>query len=267
MEVRLVQLDIAWEDRGENYRRAGAMLDAAPPPRGSLVVLPEMFATGFSLSPEKTAEAADGPTARFVSGLAVSRGVFVIAGFVEQADTGRGWNRAITVNPRGEVVSRYSKIHPFTMGGEKACIDGGNDVLVMDLGGARVSPFVCYDLRFPEIFRAAVRRGAEVMVVIANWPAPRESHWVTLLTARAIENQAYVLGVNRCGRDPNVPYPGRSLVIDPRGTIIADGGGAAGVVSATLDLAELRQRRKEFPVLADMHPGFVPGYLATPSTP
>jgi len=115
-----------------------------------------------------------------------------------------------------------------------------------------VAPFICYDLRFPELFRMAVRQGAQLYVVIANWPASRVHHWVTLLQARAIENQAYVVGVNRCGSDPKVAYAGRSLVVSPRGVILADAGGGERVLSAELDLAALQAYRAEFPVLQDM---------------
>jgi predicted amidohydrolase len=117
----------------------------------------------------------------------------------------------------------------------------------------KAAPFICYDLRFPEVFRAAARRGAEIFLVIANWPDRREQHWVTLLQARAIENLAYVVGVNRSGRDPEHVYPGRSMIIDPHGKILADAGGGEAVISAEIDPAEVRNWRRDFPALADMH--------------
>jgi omega-amidase len=120
-----------------------------------------------------------------------------------------------------------------------------------------VSPFVCYDLRFPEIFRNAIKKGAQVLTVIANWPEPREAHWLALLKARAIENQAFVIGVNRCGRDPKLAYSGRGQVIDPRGNVLADGGNAEGVFGAELDLASLAAYRKDFPALQDMRGGWL----------
>ncbi len=125
-------------------------------------------------------------------------------------------------------------------------------------GGFAVAPFVCYDLRFPEVFRVASRSGANLLVVIANWPAARGAHWLTLLAARAIENQAYGIGVNRCGRDPNAAYAGQSRILDPRGRVIAEAGGAVSVVEADLDLEALLTYRREFPVLADLDPRFLP---------
>src|SRR5439155_1088670 len=116
----------------------------------------------------------------------------------------------------------------------------------------RVAPFVCYDLRFPEIFRAAMQRGANLMVIIANWPSPRVEHWITLLRARAIENQTYVMGVNRCGNDPYLPYPGRSLIVDPRGNILSDAGDSQIVITADIELATVTEYRRELPFLNDM---------------
>jgi omega-amidase len=115
-----------------------------------------------------------------------------------------------------------------------------------------VAPFICYDLRFPEAFRVATRRGAQVLAVIANWPAAREGHWMTLLRARAIENQTFVIGVNRCGTDPNHTYSGRSQIIDPRGEILADAGSTEGLIHGRLDLQLLTAYRNEFPALRDM---------------
>jgi predicted amidohydrolase len=120
-----------------------------------------------------------------------------------------------------------------------------------DVEGWNVQPTICYDLRFPELYRATGVRGAELICVIANWPAARESHWLTLLKARAIENQAYVAGVNRCGRDPNVEYSGRSQIIDPRGEVVADAGSAETIIAAELDREALRAYRAKFPALND----------------
>ncbi|MEM7603581.1 MAG: nitrilase-related carbon-nitrogen hydrolase, partial [Verrucomicrobiota bacterium] len=114
---------------------------------------------------------------------------------------------------------------------------------------------ICYDLRFPELFRRATAGGAELIVVIASWPTVRMEHWLTLLKARAIENLAYVVGVNRCGSDPNVDYPGRSVVIDPFGEILADAGGEDGLVGVEIDLARVRDWRAEFPALKDLELG------------
>ena len=150
------------------------------------------------------------------------------------------------------LLVRYSKIHPFSYGGETEQYAAGKDVLTYRLGEFLVAPFVCYDLRFPEVFRHAVKKGAQLYTVIANWPEPREAHWLALLKARAIENQAFVLGVNRCGRDPKLAYSGRGQIVDPRGQVLADGGGSEGVFGAEIDLGSLLSYRKDFPALQDM---------------
>ena len=250
MRVHLVQLHLAWQDRPANHAVARAAVEAAKPGRGDLVVLPEMFCVGFSMDVAATHDA-NGETEAFVRQLAKEFEIHLIAGNVTKPDD-LGRNEALVADPAGEIVGRFHKLHPFRFAGEHQHFRGGDGVVVVDLPEARVAPFVCYDLRFPEVFRLAVKQGAEVMVVIANWPTPRVAHWLALLTARAIENQAYVIGVNRVGRDPKNDYPGRSVLIDPQGRVVLDAGDTAGVVAALLDLDELRAYRKRFPALTDV---------------
>jgi len=257
MYVAGVQLDIAWEDKVANHAKVRALVAAAKLPRGALVVLPEMFATGFSMNVAGIAEAPGGMTEAFFASLAMEQGVHVAGGVVVRAPDGRGLNQSLTVGPDGAVVARYSKIHPFSYAGETNHYAPGTETLTYAWGGASVSPFVCYVLRFPEIFRNAAKKGAQLLTVIANWPEPREAHWLALLKARAIENQAFVIGVNRCGRDSKLAYSGRGQVIDPRGDVLADGGNAEGVFGAELDLASLLAYRKDFPALQDMRSGWL----------
>ena len=136
---------------------------------------------------------------------------------------GRGRNEAVVFNPEGKLICRYAKIHPFSFGGESKHYAPGTEIVSFQWHDFVAAPFICYDLRFPEVFRIATRRGAHLIAVIANWPAKRVSHWVALLQALAIENQAYVVGVNRVGNDPKLGYPGRSLIVDPQGEIVAEG--------------------------------------------
>jgi predicted amidohydrolase len=157
----------------------------------------------------------------------------------------------VVTDPGGETVARYQKIHPFAPGKEGQHYAGGKSVVTFPCGPFTVAPFVCYDLRFPEIFRAGMQRGANLIVVIANWPTSRAGHWLTLLRARAIENQSYVLGVNRSGTDPFLPYPGRSLIVDYRGEQLAQGGDAEQVIAADVEIGPLLAYRRELPFLAD----------------
>ncbi len=217
------------------------------------MVLPEMFATGFSMNADATVEpeGASGATEQFLRHLAAETDAAVLGGLVARGEGAPPGNQALAVSPRGEILARYTKQRPFSLAGEDACYAAGSGTVVFDWGGFRIAPFVCYDLRFPELFRRAAIMGADLFVVIANWPARRGDHWLTLLQARAIENQACVIGVNRCGRDPRASYAGRSVVIDPQGVIIADAGGREDVVVAEIDPRWPARWREEFPALRD----------------
>jgi omega-amidase len=253
MKVFCVQLDIVWEDKPANYARVSALLERTAVPAGSLVVLPEMFATGFSLNAAVATEETPSKSEAFLQKLALAKRSFVVAGLVNTTHDGRAWNQAVIISPEGQRLGCYRKIHPFTLGGESACYTAGSELVSFKWEGLTVAPFICYDLRFPEVFRSAVRSGAQLYTVIANWPVKRQNHWLTLLQARAIENQAYVVGVNRCGVDPKYTYSGRSLVVDPHGTVLVDAGTEEGVVSADVDLGVVETWRKDFPALHDMH--------------
>jgi omega-amidase len=252
LNIACCQFDIVWEDKPANHRRVTELLRKACLPDGSLVVLPEMFSTGFSMNLASVAERTPSESEGFLSSLAQELGLFVLAGTVSQRVGGRGRNEALAFSPEGQLLARYAKIHLFSPGGEPDVIEPGTEIVSFRWQECVVTPFICYDLRFPEIFRAAIRCGTDVFAVIANWPAQRETHWVRLLQARAIENQAYVVGVNRCGADPAHAYSGRSLIIDPQGRAIAELGGEEGVISAEIDMAALEQWRQEFPALRDM---------------
>ena len=253
MKVVCCQLDVAWEDKFANYAKVRSMLEASKLTAGSLVVLPEMFSTGFSMNVSGIREESPSKTESFLSACAQDHEVVILAGWVTAASDGRGRNEAVVFAPEGTLVSRYAKIYPFTFGGESDHYVAGTEVVSFPWQEFIVTPFICYDLRFPEIFRKAVIRGAHLFVIIANWAAKREAHWITLLRARAIENQAYVVGVNRCGNDPRIAYSGRSLIVDPLGEILADAGDREGLVSADLELPKLMAWRNEFPALKDMH--------------
>ncbi len=267
VNVIALQLDIAWENKPANFDKVRRLLTAAAPAQDSLVVLPEMFATGFTMNTTAMAESYRGETEQFLSRAARAFGVCIVAGAAMRGRDGRVRNKALVFSPAGELLAFYAKMRPFTLGGEAECYAAGERPVVFRRGDWTITPFICYDLRFPEIFReATAAHQPHLFVVIANWQPRRIHHWVRLLQARAIENQAYVVGVNRVGRDPQFAYNGRSLIVDFHGEIIADAGEREGGVSAQLDSDALQEYRRALPFLADMRglprldfcPGFSP---------
>ncbi|MBI3849279.1 MAG: carbon-nitrogen family hydrolase [Verrucomicrobia bacterium] len=253
MNFVALQFDIAWENKSANFEKVRSLLTGSPPEKNSLVALPEMFATGFSMNADAIAEPYGGETEQFLASTAKEFGIYLVAGAAMRGRNGQARNKALVFAPAGELIAFYAKMRPFTPGGEPQHYVAGEAPIAFRWNDCAVAPFICYDLRFPEIFREAVAaHQPELFVVIANWPEKRIRHWVALLQARAIENQAYVVGVNRIGRDPYYRYSGRSLIIDPHGEIVVDADGRECCISAKLDLINLRKYREGLPFLADM---------------
>lgn len=253
MTVRVagVQMDIAWEDPPENMARADAHVADAAAAGARLVVLPEMFATGFSMN--SLAMAAHAPDVRvWVSAAAARHGVWILAGFAEPGSE-RPRNAATLYDPEGVEKLRYHKVHPFSLAREHEHFEGGTMLPTADVEGIRVTAVVCYDLRFPELFRARSDE-TDLFVVVANWPEPRRAHWQTLLRARAIEAQAYVLGVNRVGAGDRLSYVGDSVLLDPFGEALASAGTDAGVFAGDVDAGAVAAARAKYSFLADRRP-------------
>jgi predicted amidohydrolase len=265
MRAHLVQLSIAWHDKAANHERVAALLDKADVSPGDFVLLPEMFDTGFSFDVEATNDK-NGRTLEFLLELAEDLGVVVQGGRTVAAchsEQCAARNIMTAVAPSNKVLCEYTKIHPFSLGGEQTRFPGGSDVMVyahaVGVGGDTftIQPAICYDLRFPELFRAGLAKGADVIALGACWPAARASHWRALLIARAIENQAYVLGVNRVGADPDtaekpgLKYAGGSIVVSPRGEVVGELGAEEGVLSVEVDAKEIRRWREVFPAWKD----------------
>ena len=253
MNIAALQLDIEWENKPANFEKVRRLLGQSKVPAHSLVVLPEMFATGFSMNVEVVAEPYEGQTERLLSELAKEFGVYLIGGAAMRSKKGESRNKALIFGAAGERIGFYAKMRPFSVGGERDHYQAGEKPMTFRCGEWTVAPFICYDLRFPELFRcAASMHQPELFVVIANWPEKRITHWVRLLQARAIENQAYVVGVNRVGTDPSYSYNGRSVIVDYNGEITADAGTVERVIQARLDLEPLRKYRQGLPFLRDL---------------
>jgi len=253
MELMGVQFDIAWEQKAANFEKVRRLLREAAPERNSLVVLPEMFATGFSMNTNVIAESSGADTEQFLSSLAAELGIYLVGGAAIRGKDNKVRNKALVFGPDGKFLAYYAKMRPFAPGGELEHYTPGKQPIAFNWLESRVSPFVCYDLRFPEIFRqAAAEHRPEVFIVIASWPEKRIQHWVLLLKARAIENQAYVIGVNRIGKDPYYNYGGRSLIVDPHGEVVADAEGREGVIRGAYELPNLKKYREGLPFLNDL---------------
>lgn len=245
IKVTLLQTDIVWADPEANLRAAEALLDEH---RGAdLYVLPEMFSTGFATQPEGIAETRL-TSLRWMQAQAQARRC-ALCGSVATEEGGRYYNRFYFVYPDGS-ETHYDKHHLFTYGGEHLHFEAGHERVVVTYRGVRILLQVCYDLRFPVFSRN--RGDYDMAIYVASWPTVRLHAWTTLLHARAIENQCYVIGVDRTGNDPACSYSGGSEAIDPWGqTLVACQRDRVDAVTAEVDMDRLAEFRRQFPVLAD----------------
>lgn len=253
MRLAILQLDIAWEDKPRNFTRVRQLAREAAARAAEWLILPEMFATGFSMNEAATVEPKDGPTLRFLSELAAELRLGVVGTLVERGPGGAR-NTAVVIDPAGRMLGRYAKVQPFSYALEDRHYAAGDGPVEIEVGDFRIAPFICYDLRFPELFRVSSARGAQLLIVVANWPSSRIEHWTTLLRARAVECQAYVAGVNRCGSGGGLSYPGRSTVIDPLGEVLWEAGDQEGVEVVEIDAERVAQVREQLAFLSDMRP-------------
>ena len=254
MRVALVQMDIALAQPETNRAHAAALVRQAAA-GADLVMLPEMWTTGYAL-PELAGRLADQngePTGSFLAELARRHRVYLAGSHADERD-GKVYNTATLYGPDGRCLARYNKVHLVPMMDEHLYLTPGSELTVAEAGGVKAGLAICYDLRFPELFRTLALSGAELMLIPAEWPAQRLAHWRTLLQARAIENQCYVLGCNRVGKDANNGFPGHSLVVDPWGNILAEGGEGEEILRAELDLSQVAEIRSRIPVFRDRRP-------------
>lgn len=246
--VTLVQSDLAWEDPGKNVTSFSKKLDGIKE-QTDLIILPEMFTTGFTLNAEQLAEPVPGPTLKWMIKMAREKNANIV-GSIIVSEHNRYYNRLYWVYKNGEYVS-YDKRHLFRMADEHKVFTAGDKRLIVNLKGWNILPLVCYDLRFPVWARGA-KKDFDLIIYIANWPESRSSSWRILLPARAVENQAYGIGVNRVGKDgTGKAYRGDSVIFDPLGNIIRLETYNEIIFSEKLSYDKLERYRNKFPVWMD----------------
>jgi len=248
----MIQLNAAWHAKAKNYKKVENLVREAASHKCGIVVLPEMFNTGFSMDIDRIGEELLGETSQFLRRVAAEYQTAIVGGYPVFGTEGKGRNTAIVVDETGNVIATYYKMYAFAYAKEHINYDSGQSPVVFNIKGMSASVFICYDLRFPEVFRR-VARSVNCIFVIANWPSKRIAHWNTLLKARAIENQCFVIGVNRIGVDGNnLSYPGNSHAFSPSGINLCSGNSRDELVIADIDLSEVDKVRHEFPFLSDM---------------
>lgn len=250
MRIAALQSDIVWEDPEANFERLRPWIATAATAGARLLLLPEMYACGFSMATERIAEPVGGPSGEFLRQQAKEHGLWIAGSLPERAKGAeRPHNTLLLAGPGGE-EHRYRKIHPFTYAGEHEHYEAGSEHVTVEIEGLRCTLFICYDLRFADEFWVTAPR-TDLYLVMANWPETRRHHWQTLLTARAIENQAYVAGVNRVGKGGKLRYSGDSRILDPMGNTLAAASEVETLLLAEVDPGRVAETRRTLPFLPD----------------
>lgn len=251
MKIALYQMYIEWENKEINYLHAEDAIARASKEEVELFLLPEMSFTGFSMNTDITKENENQTLERMEK---YARKYEIAIGFGWVKDCGlRAENHYTIVDKNGNLLSDFTKIHPFSYAGENEKFKGGEKIADFCLGGISFSTFICYDLRFPEVFQIASKK-ADVILVPANWPEKRTEHWKCLLKARAIENQVYIVGINCAGEINGLNYSGFSCIIDPNGKVLEELPDREGVLTFELE-NDVEKIRNGFPVKRDRREG------------
>lgn len=250
MEISLFQFNPKWEDKSFNMQRILSILEKYSHV-GEILLFPEMTLTGFSMNTSSLAEKMCDSTIAFCSAIARKYQTNVFAGMIEKFDDNY-YNTLIHITPQGNLKNKYRKIHPFSYSSENKYFKAGSNLVVSKVHNWKIGLSICYDLRFPELYRFYAKMGVDLIIDIANWPDARIEHWSSLLKARAIENQCYIAGVNRVGRDLKLNYNGFSAVFDPMGKEIGTAKSKETILTVKLDKNYVKEVRKKLPFLNDM---------------
>ncbi len=253
--ISLAQMHVRVGATAANLAAATKMIDEAARRGSDLVVLPELWASGYDLeNAAEHASATDGGVFAAVADLARRHQIAVTGSLLSRLADGGIGNTAVLFDAAGRPLADYSKVHLFGPMAERRYLAEGQKLALAELGWSRAGLAICYDLRFPELFRAYALAGATAVILPAQWPRPRLEHWRTLLRARAIENQMLIVACNRVGRDGETEFFGRSAIVDACGETVIEGGGQEELLTATVDMGHVQQVRASMPVFEDRRP-------------
>jgi len=250
MKLALIQYSPEWERPHGNIIKLNSLLEKQLGDE-EVIIFPEMTLTGFTMNAERFAEEIDGPGIGYFINMAQKYKKHVIAGIIEK-DEGKIYNSSFHFDNNGIITARYRKIHPFSLAKEDKHFSAGSSPFVTQINKIKIGLAVCYDLRFPELYRFYGKENADILITIANWPTSRIDHWKTLLKSRAIENLCYSIGVNRVGNDPDNSYNGFSAVFDPTGMELALIENEEKIISIEIDIDKVKETKEKFPFINDV---------------
>lgn len=248
MIISLAQLNSVWENQNVNMKKCEDFIKAAHEKNSSLILFPEMSLTGFTMD-IAALNFTEESIVEWLKVQALRYKINIGLGFAAKNED-KAENKFVIVSEKGELLNSYTKIHPFSYGGEDKIYDKGKNITECNIEGIDISTFICYDLRFPEVFQIASRK-AQLITVAANWPRERMNHWYALLKARAIENQCFIAGINRCGEGGNFYYDGGSVIVSPDGEFITQLESGEKLITADLDFNMVKSMRSSFNIKND----------------
>ena len=248
MITGIAQIDIAWEDSYKNMKKVEELVNKASENKVELILFPEMALTGFTMDINKLSLSQE-QIISWIKQVAINNNINIGLGFAIKVDE-KGKNKYVIVSKEGKVLTLYTKIHPFSYSKEDDKYYSGNEICICKIKEFQITPFICYDLRFPEIFQIASKE-AQIITVAASWPKSREQHWITLLKARAIENQCYIIGINRVGLGDDLQYNGASIFVSPSGEILNEINSEEMLIIQDLRMKEITQVKDSFDIKKD----------------
>lgn len=258
MIIAAAQMDIEWENYGANIKKIKAFVKEAHEKKAELILFPEMCLSGFTNNIDILINNEE-EIIKLVKGLALINKINIGIGYGVKGHHHKGDNKYIIISKDGNVLCNYSKIHPFSFSEEEKYFNKGNEINFCNINDFVLAPFICYDLRFPEIFQIASKK-ADIITVAASWPKSREEHWITLLKARAIENQCFVIGINRVGNGDGLNYGGASIFISPDGEVLNELSCDEKLIEADLNLCSIKKVKERFNIKNDRQEELYKGF-------